>query len=139
MRTNLTALMVLLVIGSAVLGVTRPAFADLGDIAVGGVWTFRLTRGIGAMSLAERVADVERRITNVLSNPRYRERGVTLTVRPVGPSAAILVEEAVILTVTPEDVADTGVKVTTMELARQWAQRLAGGINKGFPATVVAF
>lgn len=139
MRTNLTALIVLLVIGSVVLGVGRPAFADLGDIAVGGVWTFRLTRGIGAMSLAERVADVERRITNVLSNPRYRQTGVKLTVRPAGSGAAIMVEEAVILTVTPEDVADTGVRVTTMELARQWAQRLAGGINKGFPATVVAF
>ncbi|MGQ0548663.1 MAG: hypothetical protein ACT4PY_03215 [Armatimonadota bacterium] len=139
MRTNLTALIVLMAVGSLVMGVTRPAFAELGDISVGGVWSFRLTRGIAGMSLTDRVADVERRITNVLSNPRYRERGVTLTVRPVGPSAAIMVEDAVILTVTPEDAADTGVKVTTLELARQWARRLVGGINKAFPATFAAF
>lgn len=139
MRTSLTAVILFLVLGSVVFGVGRPAFAELGDIAVGGEWTFRLTRGIGQMSLADRVADVERRITNVLSNPRYRQTGVRLSVRPAGSGASIMVEEAVILTVTPEDVADTGVKVTTMELARQWAQRLAKGINKAFPATVVAF
>ncbi|MGH2403006.1 MAG: hypothetical protein ACRDGN_00955, partial [bacterium] len=91
------------------------------------------------MSLTERVADVERRITNVLSSTRYRQGGVTLTVRPVGLGAAILVEDAVILTVTPEDAADTGVKVTALELARQWAQRLAGGINKAVPARVGTF
>lgn len=139
MRTHLTALILLLAVGSLVIGLAYPAFAELGDISVGGVWSFRLTRGTAGMSLAERVADVERRITNVLSNPRYRERGVTLTVRPVGPSAAIMVEDVAILTVTPQDVADTGVKVTTLELARQWAQRLAGGINKAFPARVTGF
>lgn len=139
MRTNLTAIILFLVIGSLVIGFARPAFAELGDISVGGVWSFRLTRGIGGMSLAERVADVERRITNILSNPRYRQAGVTLSVRPAGLGAVIMVDDAVILTVTPDDVADTGAKVTVMELARQWAQRLAGGINKAFPTRIAAF
>ncbi len=139
MRAHLIALIVVLVVGSLALGVVQPAFADLGDIAVGGDWVFRLTRGIAGLSLAERVAGVEQRITNVLSNPQYRQTGVTLVVRPSGLGAAILVDGAVLLTITPEDVADTGVKVTAMELARQWAQRLARGINKAFPARVVAF
>lgn len=139
MRMALTALILFLAVGSLVLGLPRPAVAELGDISVGGVWAFRLTRGIGAMSLAERVAELERRITNVLSNPAYRQTGVTLAVRPAGLGANISVEGAVILTITPDDVADTGAKVTTLELARQWAQRLAKGINNAFPARVVAF
>lgn len=139
MRTKLTAMILFLAVGSLTLGLARPALAELGDISVGGVWSFRLMRGIAGMSLAERVADVERRITNVLSNPQYRQTGVTLRVRPAGSGAAIMVEGAVIITVTLEDVAATGVKVTTMELARQWASRLARGINQAFPARVASF
>lgn len=140
MRTDRHAILLLALVGSLVLGLTHPASADPGDIIVGGVWAFRLTRGASGMTLAQRVADVERRITNILSTPRYRQAGVTLTVRPAGLGAAITVEDAVIMIVTPMDAADTGVKVTAFELARQWAQRLAAGLKKALPdATLNAF
>jgi len=133
MRTDRIALILLVATGGFVLGLAHPALADLGDISVGGVWAFRLMRGTSGMALDQRVAEVERRITNVLSIPRYRTGGVSLTVRPVGAGAAIMVGDAEILVVTPEDVAATGVKVTVLELARQWAQRLANGLNRALP------
>lgn len=133
MRTGRGSLILLVATWVLVLALVSPALADWGDIIVGGVWAFRLKNGLPGMTLEQRIVDVERRITNVLSTPKYRKGGVSLSVRPVGPSAVIAVEEATIIVVTPEDAAATGVKVTALELARQWAQRLANGLNKALP------
>lgn len=126
------------VIAGLVLGLTPPALAEMGDVSVGGVWVCRITRGAGGQTLQQRMVDVERRITEVLSTPRFRRTGVAVSVRPMGQGAAILVTDYVVLTVVPEDAAGTG--VTTLELARQWARRLVTGLNRALPdASFVAF
>lgn len=114
-----------------VLNVAYPAMADIGDISVGGVWVCRITSGAGGLSLEQRVVQINRRITEVLSIPRTGRRTISISVRPLGPSAAIVVGDITIITVTPADAA--GAHVTTMELARQWARRLAAGLQRALP------
>lgn len=116
---------------SLVLGLVGPAHAEMGDLSVGGVWVCRLTRGAAGLTLEQRMVDVERRMTEVLSIPAYRYRGVGVSIRPIGRDAAIAVGDRIILTVTPEDAA--GTTVTSRELARQWAQRLVIGLNRALP------
>ncbi len=69
--------------------------------------------------------------SEILSNPANRRAGTTVAVRPVGQAAGIFVADQLAITVMPEDAAGTG--VTTMELARQWAQRFAQGLSKALP------
>ncbi len=112
-------------------GLLGPALADVGDISVGGVWVSKITRDASGYSANQRAAEVNKRITNVLSRPELRHTGAAVTVRRDGASALILVADQLIMTVTPEDAAGTG--VSTLELARQWAQRLAQGLSKALP------
>jgi hypothetical protein len=121
-----------IVVASLVLGAAYPALADVGDIAVGGVWVCRITRGAGGLSLEQRVAKIERQITEVLSLPGIDRRSVPILVRPLGGSATIAVAGITVMTVTPEDAA--GTRVTTTELARQWARRLAAGLQRAIPS-----
>jgi hypothetical protein len=109
----------------------QPAAADAGDISVGGVWVSKITHDAAGFSAQERAVEVTKRLTEILSNPAYRHAGAMVAVRPVGQSAAILVGDQLAMTIMPEDTAGTG--VTTMELARQWAQRLAQGLVKALP------
>ncbi len=126
------------VIAGLVLGLTPPALAEMGDVSVGGVWVCRIKNGAPGQTLLQRMVDVERRITEVLSTPRFRRTGVAVSVRPIGQGAAILVTDYVVLAVVPEDAAGTG--VTTLELARQWSRRLVAGLNRALPdASFVAF
>ncbi|MDQ7841607.1 MAG: hypothetical protein RDU83_11365, partial [bacterium] len=83
-------------------------------------------------SLEQRVVQIERRITEVLSIPGIDRRSIPLLVRPLGRSATIVVAGITVITVTPEDAA--GTHVTTMELARQWARRLMAGLQRAFPS-----
>lgn len=122
----------ILVVGSLVVSLAAPALADIGDISVGGVWVCRITRGAGGYSLEQRVVQIERRITEVLSIPGIDRRSIPLLVRPFGRSATIVVAGITVITVTPEDAA--GTYVTTMELARQWARRLMAGLQRAFPS-----
>jgi hypothetical protein len=123
----------IIAVGSLVLGLAYPALADIGDISVGGVWVCRITRGAGGLSLEERVARINRQITEVLSLPGTDRRSVPVSVRPMGRSTAIIVADITVITVTPEDAA--GTRVTTTELARQWARRLAAGLQRALPST----
>ncbi len=116
---------------SLTLGLVSAAHAEMGDLSVGGVWVCRLTQGIAGLTLEQRMVEVERRLTEVLSTPKYRQVGVGVSIRPVGRDAAITVGDLTVLTVTAEDAART--TVTPMELARQWAQRLATGLNRALP------
>ena len=120
-------------VAGLVLSVAYPALADVGDISVGGVWVCRITRGAGGLSPEQRAAQINRRITEVLSIPGTARRTILISVRPLGASAAIVVGDITVLTVTPADAADT--HVTTMELARQWARRLVAGLQRALPST----
>src|SRR5688572_9528869 len=78
-------------VGGLVLGLAAPALAQMGDVSVGGVWVCRLSRGIGQLSLEDRMVEIERRIANVLHDPKHRGVGVRVSVRPVGRNAEIVV------------------------------------------------
>ena len=107
------------------------AFADTGDISVGGVWVCRLTRGARGLSLEERVRQVERRVTEVLSLADMRRRDLTVEVEPAGAAANIVAAGIVIMTVTPADAAGTG--VPAREMANQWGGRLVQGLRRALP------
>ena len=132
MRTARGLVVFAIALTSLVFGVAYPALADIGDISVGGVWACRITRGAEGASLEQRVVQIERRITEVLSLPGIDRRAITVSVRPLGQSAAIVVADITVITVTREDVA--GTNVTTMELARQWARRLVAGLQRALPS-----
>lgn len=133
MHTTRGLVISIIAVGSLVLGLAYPALADIGDISVGGVWVCRITRGAGGLSLEQRVAKIDRQLTEVLSIPGTDRRSIPLSVRPLGQSAAIVVAGITVITVTPEDAA--GTRVTTMELARQWARRLMAGLQRALPST----
>jgi hypothetical protein len=80
------------------------------------------------VSADQRIVEVHKRITDILSNPVYRYSGAPVSVRAVGQAAGIFVGDQLAITVMPEDVAGTG--VTPMELARHWAQRFAQELSK---------
>jgi len=121
---------VVLVIGALLFGPSWPASADAEDISLGGVWVCKITQGASGYTAEERVVEVRKRIIEVLSIPEFRH-GVVVSVRPQGASGLIFVGDRLVLTVTPEDAVNTS--VTAVELARQWAQRLAQGLSKALP------
>jgi hypothetical protein len=113
-----------------VFGTPTPSRADAGDISVGGVWVCRITQPALGLTAEERAVQTNKQITEALSTPKFR-RGATIAVRAEGPTAKIMIDTLVIVTVTPEDI--KGTTVTTIELARQWAKRLAKGLSKALP------
>jgi hypothetical protein len=120
------------VILCVLLGFARPAFAEVGDISIGGVWVCRLTKGAAGLTLDQRMMQIERRIFSAINNPKYRDqRQMPVVVRPMGQNAAVTVDDVVIFVVTPEDVEGTGAK--PMEAAVLWGQRLARGLNLAIP------
>lgn len=107
------------------------ALADVHEISVGGVWVSNITHDAAGYTADQRVVEVRKRITEILSNPKYRHAGAVVSVRPLGAAATIYVGDQLAMTVMPEDAA--GTTVTPMELAKQWAQRLAQGLSKALP------
>jgi len=131
MRVHRWAVGAAAVIAFAIVVATpRPSRADVGDISVGGVWVCRITQPALGLTVDERAVQVNKQITEALSTPKFR-RGATIGVRADGPVAKIMIDTLVIVTVTPEDI--KGTTVTTMELARQWAKRLATGLSRALP------
>lgn len=114
----------------AVLGPVSPAAADVRDISVGGVWITRLDHDAAGYTSFQRAVEVWRRITEVLSTPKFRQ-GTTVSVRPIGKAAIVTVGDLLVFTVTPDDA--EGTTVTPLVLARQWAQRLAEGLRYALP------
>lgn len=112
-----------------------PAAADVADISVGGIWICRLTQGAFGMTLAQRVAQVNQRITDVLSLPEVGRRQIIVEVRPVGAAAAIVIADITIITVVPEDAVGTG--APSHEIANQWASRLTQGLRRALPGREV--
>jgi hypothetical protein len=112
---------------------TRPAAADTGEIAVGGVWVCEITHDAPGFTAADRAVEVRRRITELLSTPSARQ-GLTLSVQRDGADAVVLAGGILIFTVTPSDTA--GTTVNTLQLARQWASRLAQGLARALPQPI---
>jgi len=121
----------LVALGLVFVGV-QPSLGSAGDIAVGGVWVCQITQGAFGLTAEQRAVQMTRQITEVLSTPKLRE-GAVVSVRMNGPTALIMVGEKVVVTVAPEDA--RGTSVSTLELARQWARRLALGLSKALPDT----
>jgi hypothetical protein len=113
-----------------VIATSQPLLADVGDISVGGVWVCRITQPALGLTAEQRAVQMTKQITEVLSTPEFR-RAAVISIRPKDSSAMISVGDLLIVTVTPEDA--KGTSVTPMELARQWAQRLAVGLSKALP------
>jgi hypothetical protein len=131
---KLAGVPVLLLIGLLVGGLAWPAFADdPRDVSVGGVWVARITAPAGGRSAEDRVLDITRQITEVLSDPRY-SFGAPVTVRQMGSDAWIVVGDRVVMTVAP---ADTGGVASTSSLARTWAARLAEGLTQARQGSAV--
>lgn len=107
-----------------------PALADPRDISVGGVYICTITHDAAGYTSYARAVEVNRRISEVLSVPELR-RGATVSVRRAGRAATITVGDILVFTVTPEDA--QGTSVTPLELARQWAQKLAEGLGRALP------
>jgi hypothetical protein len=119
--------------GALLLGLPRPAVADVGDISVGGVWVCQITHNASGYSAADRAVEVRRRITELLSSPAARQ-GLTLSVQSAGADAVILAGGMLIFTVTPSDA--MGTSTSTLELARQWAARFGEGLSRAIPQPI---
>ena len=115
----------------AAAGIPRPAMAGSNDIYVGGVWVLKITRDASGYTAEQRVLEVEKRITEVLSTPAFRTNGVVVTARKSGASAVVVAGDMNVITVTPQDAAGTG--KTTLDLARQVALRFAVGLSHAMP------
>ena len=129
-RHRLMLVPAILVVWAAVLGPVWPAIADPRDISVGGVWITRLTHDVAGYTSFQRAVEVGRRITEVLSTPKFRQ-GTTVSVQTMGKAALVTVGDVLVFTVTPDDA--EGTSVTPLTLARQWAQRLAEGLGNALP------
>jgi heat shock protein HslJ len=127
-----TAVLLLSILLTTVQGVwPTAARAETGDISVGGVWVCRLTQGAGGLTVEQRVRRIDRRMTDILSQPDVRRRRLTVEVKPSGAAAEIVAADVTIMTVTPADAAGTG--VSSYELANQWAGRFVRGLRRALP------
>lgn len=137
MPVRRTFVFVALLLGTFVVtGLVSPALADQRDISVGGVFICRLTHDSAGVTSYVRATEVNRRITQVLSTPKFRQ-GAVIAVRQYGASAIITVGDMLVFTVTPEDAA--GTPVTPMQLAKQWAGLLAQGLSRALPDSTFHF
>jgi len=134
MRTHRTLVTTAIAVlaGSLMAWLPRPALAEVTDISVGGVWVCRITHDASGFTAEQRAVEINRRITDVLSTPEFR-KGAIVSVKPAGTGAVILVGNQLVFTVTPDDA--EGTSVTPVELARQWAQRLAMGLSNALPGS----
>jgi hypothetical protein len=137
MNRRLVALSIAVLTAGLVLELSLPALADERDISVGGVLVCRITQDVSGYTSYQRAAEVRKRITEVLSNPKFRQGGVAVEVRPAGDDALITVGGTLVFTVTREDTMGDSVAphMTPLEVARQWAARLADGLSRALPDT----
>jgi hypothetical protein len=106
---------------------SRPAHADDGDVAVGGVMLFRIHATVNGMSPKERADIVDTRLQDILAAPVIKPEDV----RIVGAdknSAKIMVKERLLVTVTKADGAANG--VTTQKQAQMWLESLRKTLPK---------
>lgn len=126
------AVVPILLVVAAIPALARPAFADPREIAVGGIWIALINHDAAGYTSFERAIEVRRRITEVLSTPKFRQ-GTTVSVQPLGKAAVVMVGGLLVFTVTPEDA--TGTWMTPLDVAHQWARLLAEGLSRALPDT----
>jgi len=120
-----------------VLGITLmlaavlPAVADQRDISVGGVYICTISHDAAGFTSFQRAVQVNQRITQVLSTPELRKGG-TITVRQFGAAATISVGTILVFTVMPDD---TEGQMSTVALAKSWAQLLGKGLQTALPGS----
>jgi hypothetical protein len=124
------AALLLLLLGTAILGLVSPARADPREISIGGVWVTLLDHDVAGYTSYQRAVEVRRRITEVLSIPGLRQ-GTVVAVKQVGQEAVISVGDVLVFTVTPDDAAGTW--MTPLDVAHQWARLLAAGLSRAMP------
>lgn len=115
----------LLLAGSCLMA--RPALADDGDVAVGGVMLFRIHASANGMSPKERADAVDTRLQDILAAPTI----VPDDIHIVGAdknSAKILVKDRLLVTVTKAD-GDVN-KVTAQKQAQMWLTSLRKNLPK---------
>jgi hypothetical protein len=118
-----------------ILGLALPALADERDIAIGGVWIWRVTHDASGYTSYQRATEVRKRITEVLSIPDYRSGAAAVEVQQKGKTITISVGSTLVFTVVPEDTIGEPVApyVTPLELAQWLAKRLSDGLSRAFP------
>ncbi|HYM69851.1 MAG TPA: hypothetical protein VEZ44_09670 [bacterium] len=117
---------------AVMLGAALPALADARDISVGGVFICRITHDAPGYTSYERATQVNQRITEVLSAPKFRQGG-NVVVRQAGTAATISVGDVLVFTIMPVDAQDTG--MGTVDLAKYWAKLLAKGLGQALPGS----
>jgi hypothetical protein len=124
------AVVPLMLLAVAIPVLARPALADLREIAVGGIWITLIDHDAAGYTSFERAIEVRRRITEVLSTPKFRE-GTIVSVQSMGKGAVVMVGGLLVFTVTPQDA--TGTWMTPVDVAHQWARLLAEGLSRALP------
>lgn len=120
----------LLLLAALIPALARPALADPREIAVGGIWITLIDHGAAGYTSFQRAIEVRRRITEVLSTPKFRE-GTIVSVQPLGKAAVVMVGGLLVFTVTPQDA--VGTSMAPLDVARQWARLLAEGLSRALP------
>lgn len=105
----------------------RPARADDGDVAVGGVLLFRIHAGANGMSPKERADAVDTRLQDILAEPVIKPDDVHI-VGTDKNSAKILVKDRLLVTVTKAD--GNFNKVTAQKQAQMWLESLRKALPK---------
>lgn len=105
----------------------RPALADDGDVAVGGVLLFRIHVAANGMSPKQRAEAVDTRLQDILGAPVISPDDVHI-VGADKSSAKILVKDRLLVTVTKADGAFNG--VTTQKQAQMWVDSLRKTLPK---------
>ena len=105
----------------------RPAHADDGDVAVGGVMLFRIHATVNGMTPKERADIVDTRLQDILSAPVIRPDDVQIVAADKN-SAKIMVKDRLLVTVTKADGAVNG--VTTQKQAQMWLESLRKALPK---------
>ena len=99
----------------------RPAHAEDADVAVGGVFLFRIHATVNGMTPKERADIVDTRLQDILSAPKLVPADIKL-VSTNKNTAKITVKDALLITVLKEDGAANG--VTTLKQAQMWVESL---------------
>jgi hypothetical protein len=126
-----------LVAAVAILGLRDTARAAQNEISVGGVFVCNIAADASGYTANERAMAIQQRINSVLSTDSFRSNpNVFVRVQPAGSDALIWVgdkqKQILVFTVTPQDAA--GSSVTPLQLAQQWAPKLAEGLGKAMPS-----
>ncbi len=107
---------------------TWPASAT-GQIGVDGVAFFVIPDNGGGLTLAQRCAIVDTRITEILSHGVL----VPVTVKPIRGKATSYVGPYRLITIYPCDARNVGV-ACSQQLAMEWAKSTAEGLAKTMPS-----